>query len=144
MKIMKLLSLLLLLALPVVAQAQFTFATNSGAITITGYTGPGGAVIIPATTNGYPVTGIGAGAFANSDLTNVTIPNSVLSIGNGAFNGCTNLPGVTIPNSVTSIGVSAFTACFSLTNITVVAGDPDYQRHQQLSMASCLTRRRRL
>ena len=126
MKIMKLLSLLLLLALPVVAQAQFNFTTNSGAITITAYTGSGGAVTIPATTNGYPVTSIGAGAFADSGLTNVTIPNSVLSIGDGAFEGCTNLPSVTIPNSVTSIEENVFTACFSLTNITVAAGDPDY------------------
>jgi hypothetical protein len=104
MKIMKLLSLLLLLALPVVGQAQFTFTTNSGAITITGYTGPGGAVTIPATTNGYPVTGIGYEAFYD----------------------CTTLPSVTIPNSVTSIGRNAFLACTDLTNITVVAGDPDY------------------
>jgi BspA type Leucine rich repeat region (6 copies) len=104
MKIMKLLSLLLLLALPIVAQAQFTFTTNSGAITITGYTGPGGAVIIPATTNGYPVIAIGAEAFFD----------------------CTNLTSVTIPNSVTNIGYAAFRSCTSLTNITVVAGDPDY------------------
>jgi len=32
--------LLLLLTLPAVVQAQFTFTTNNGAITITGYTGP--------------------------------------------------------------------------------------------------------
>ena len=36
--------LMLVLAFPVAVQAQFTFTTNSGAITITGYTGPGGAV----------------------------------------------------------------------------------------------------
>ena len=36
-----------LLLMPSVAQAQFTFTTNNGAITITGYTGPGGNVTIP-------------------------------------------------------------------------------------------------
>ncbi len=40
-------ALLLLLALPEAVQAQFTFTTNNGAITITGYTGPGGDVTIP-------------------------------------------------------------------------------------------------
>jgi hypothetical protein len=40
----RLLAVMLLLAFPVAVQAQFTFTTNSGAITITGYTGPGGAV----------------------------------------------------------------------------------------------------
>ena len=45
--------------------AQFTFTTNNGAIMITGYTGSGGAVFIPSTTNGYPVTSIGDAAFSN-------------------------------------------------------------------------------
>lgn len=52
MKAMKLLPVLLLLTLPAPVQAQFTFTTNNGAITITGYTGPGGAVVIPSSTNG--------------------------------------------------------------------------------------------
>ena len=52
-----LLPLLLLLVVPAVAQAQFTYETNNGTITITGYTGPGGAEIIPSTIAGlagYP------------------------------------------------------------------------------------------
>ena len=61
---------LFLLALPVVVQAQFTYTTNNNTITITGYTGPGGAVTIPSTINGLPVTSIGLGAFAGcSSLT---------------------------------------------------------------------------
>ena len=42
---------------------------------------------------------------------NSTIPNSVTSIGNSAFNGCTGLTSVTIPNSVISIGLGAFSDC---------------------------------
>src|ERR1035441_4386343 len=60
-----LLLLLLLLMLPAVVQAQFNFTTNSGAITITGYTGPVGAVTIPDTITSLPVTSIGDNAFQN-------------------------------------------------------------------------------
>ena len=53
--------------------------------------------------------GIGDGAFEDcSDLTSVTIPNSVTSIPQYAFCGCSGLTEVTIPNSVTSIGFAAF------------------------------------
>ncbi|MGN0521626.1 MAG: leucine-rich repeat protein [Eubacterium sp.] len=47
------------------------------------------------------------------------IPNSVTSIGIGAFSGCTSLTSVTIPNSVTRIGDGAFNSCIRLTNITI-------------------------
>jgi hypothetical protein len=40
------------------------------------------------------VTSIGAGAFAQTNLTSVTIPGSVTSIGNGAFSDCTSLTSV--------------------------------------------------
>src|SRR5438552_1784657 len=39
---------LMILLLPFVLRAQFTIVTNNGTITITGYTGPGGDVVIPA------------------------------------------------------------------------------------------------
>ncbi|MGA2867045.1 MAG: leucine-rich repeat domain-containing protein, partial [Verrucomicrobiota bacterium] len=115
-----LLPLLLLLALPAVVEAQFAYTTNNGAITITGYTGPGGAVTIPSTTNGLPVTSIGDYAFSYcGSLTGVTIPNSVTSIGGDAFFFCTSLTNVTIGNGVTSIGGGAFASCTSLSSVTI-------------------------
>jgi len=106
--------------LPVVAQAQFTFTTNNGAITITGYTGTNTEVTIPSTTNGFPVTSIGIQAFHGcSSLTGVTIPNSVASIENQAFDDCGSLTNVTIPDSVNSIGVQAFLRCYSLASVTI-------------------------
>ena len=65
------------------------------------------------------VTSIGEGAFSYTALTSVTIPNSVTSIGEYAFSLCYGLTSVTIPNSVTSIGDLAFESCSNLTSITI-------------------------
>ena len=66
------------------------------------------------------VTSIGGGAFYGcTRLTSVTIPNSVTSIGEFAFKDCTGLTSVTIPNSVTSIGTCAFEKCTGLPSVTI-------------------------
>ena len=51
--------------------------------------------------------------------TNYTIPNSVTTIGEGAFSGCDSLTSINIPNSVTTIGKDAFSDCISLTSISI-------------------------
>src|ERR1043165_9417467 len=95
---------LLCLAAPSFAQAQLIFTTNSGAITITGYNPAGGQnVVIPATTNGFPVTVIGQNAFQFLNLTNVVIPNSITMISNYAFYGCQRLPNVMLPPSLAGV-----------------------------------------
>ena len=66
------------------------------------------------------VSSIGNSAFDGcSSLTSITIPGSVTSIGNSAFSGCSSLTSITIPDSITSIGDSAFSGCSSLTSITI-------------------------
>ena len=109
----------LLLALPAVLQAQFTYTTNNGTITITGYTGSGGAVTIPSTITGLPVTDIGSYAFEYSSLTSVTMGTNLIRIGDSAFYVCVSLSSVTIPDSVISIGYLAFYSDISLTSVTV-------------------------
>lgn len=60
---------LLLLAAPAVVQAQYTYTTNSdNTLTITGYSGPWGAVTIPTNIDGLRVTSIGSYAFTTGLL----------------------------------------------------------------------------
>ncbi len=66
------------------------------------------------------LTSIGDYTFSGcSGLTSVIIPNSVTTIGNFAFYGCSGLTSVSIPNSVTCIDDYAFSGCTGLTSITI-------------------------
>lgn len=72
--------------------------------------------------NSYPVTFIKGEAFYQSNLTSVTIPNSVTAIGTeidhyGAFEECNSLSSITIPNSVKRLGQWTFYSCDNLTSV---------------------------
>ena len=71
------------------------------------------------------VTSIGNAAFQScTNLTSIDIPNSVTRINSVAFNGCTSLTSIDIPNSVTRIDIMAFRSCTSLQSITINATTP--------------------
>lgn len=81
-----------------------------------------GEIIIPSMLGGCPVTRIGKHAFYEChSLTGVTIPKTVTSIGEGAFQS-SGLMSVIIPNSVTSIEEDAFAHCHGLASVTMSDG----------------------
>ena len=68
------------------------------------------------------IASIGDMAFVGLDIVEVSIPNSVEKIGEGAFANCESLKSVTMPSSITTIEKHTFGNCFSLTNITIPSG----------------------
>ncbi len=133
---------MLLCAAPAQVMAQFTFTTNTdGSLNIAGYTGSGGALTVPDTTNGLPITSIGTnafygcviigsltlgtnltrigdGAFYQSGLTNINLGTNVNHIGNQAFDFC-GFTGLTLPEGLVSIGNEAFANISYLTSVTI-------------------------
>lgn len=88
---------LLFSMLPAGVQAQFNYTINTDlTVTITGYTGPGGAVTIPSTISGLPVTTIATSAFPQPGVTNIIIPSSVTNIQDSAFSGCSTLLAINV------------------------------------------------
>lgn len=85
-------------------------------------------IVIPAEYGGLPVVAIrgqyGTGAFARSDMTSVTIPDSVTEIGNNSFYNCTFLTAVHIgeESALETIGRNAFSGCSSLAEMYIPAG----------------------
>ena len=97
------------LSLEAQTSGDFNYSVSNGKATITGYSGAGGAVVIPSSLNGYPVV-----AVAGSNLYN------------GAFNGKSGISSVAIPSSVTDVQASAFLDCSSLTNFSVDSGSTSF------------------
>ncbi len=89
---------------------DFNYTVNGDAVTITQYIGTDKVVVIPAQIRRIPVRYIGNNAFAESAVSNVTIPDSVKEISWRAFYKCKSLTTISIPSSVVLIDDSAFEA----------------------------------
>ena len=113
---------------------EFVLINNGTAYSVRKGSVSSGVVYIPATHNSLPVTEIGSasddssnsGAFNNTAITGIIIPESVTTIGSWAFFGCTDLTSITIPASVTYIGGYVFYHGYDntspLASITFVEG----------------------
>lgn len=76
-------------------------------------------IVIPDEINGYPVTAIENGAFRNSSVTEIILPDTIKFINEFAFDSCIYLKQINIPDNLKYIGLSAFGCCDSLKEITI-------------------------
>ena len=122
-KIVCLIWLIFILSSKVIAVQGLHFnLSNDGAYyTVYGVSGSSNAnLVIPSEYNGIPVTKIGGNAFSyNSQITSVTLPNSIIEIGALAFRECTSLESINLPEGLKKISDTAFGACRSLNSITL-------------------------
>lgn len=92
-------------------KSAFTYEVHNGTATLTSYIGQETNVVIPSAIDGYAVTALGDSLFQDSDVTSVTLPVSVTSIGWFAFFGCGSLQTVSMGEAVSTIGYAAFDGC---------------------------------
>ena len=106
---------------------DYLFYTYNGVNYLLGYVGDDKELVLPESDNGNNYEIYDYAFLHCENLTSVTIPNSVTSIGDYAFAGCTSLMIVTIGDSVTSIGSYAFSYCSNLTSIKVDINNTAYK-----------------
>lgn len=92
---------------------------DSKELQVTQYTGTSAEVTVPASYENLPVTSIGASAFKNTQITKVTLPDSIKVIGEHSFSLCNNLESITIPEGVETIEKYAFFYTPALKEITI-------------------------
>lgn len=127
-----------------ISDGEWTYDIESQGANITGYIGTNKEVTVPAKIGNqsvYKVSTLSTNSTKNSitsitfsngikvlgdnvcngysSLERVSLPETLTTIGAGAFFSCTSLKGITVPNGVTSIGASAFGGCSSLISATM-------------------------
>jgi hypothetical protein len=115
---------------------EFVFAVNTDGVSyiLVSYTGIDRFVAVPTSHAGYPVSVIGANAFAdNGTIEHISLPETVIVIEDSAFKGCSALKEVIIPKNVTSIGKGLFYGCSSMSSIKV-----DAENHTYHSENNCI------
>ena len=107
----------------------FEYGVSGSHYFITGYVGKKKKIVLPDTIEGHRYS-IGRKAFMLYDrMTTLVIPDSVLSIGEGAFSSCRNLKELTLPVSIDAVAsnkLPAFGNCKRITKITFTRGDGHY------------------
>ncbi len=109
---------------------DWEYVAAGGEAIVRKYNGSAARVTIPSQLGGCTVTAIGDCAFQNNKtMTEVTIPDGIVSIGLQAFEFCYGLTGLSIPDSVVSIGPSAFQECNNMTSFDLGGGVTSIAAH---------------
>lgn len=100
---------------------RFSFNTNNvnGVTIVADHSELSGEIVIPETIDGHKVTKIGRSAYAHSNITKVTIPDSVKIIEDRAFFDCKSLIEVVVGVDVVEIGENAFMNCYNLEKVSL-------------------------
>lgn len=98
---------------------KFKLLVNYDQYEVIGYDGKDTNVIIPLKYNDKYVISIGNSAFENSNIINIEIPESVTSVGYGAFKNSPNLQRIILPTNLRSIGDAAFYNCVSMQTLFI-------------------------
>ncbi|MCQ2481213.1 MAG: leucine-rich repeat domain-containing protein, partial [Clostridia bacterium] len=98
---------------------NWKYEETSSSILITEYIGSDSEITLPETIKGKPVTTICEGAFKDSPLTSIKLPNTIKKICDDAFYNCQNLISLDLPNNLELIGDRAFSFCTMLNNIEI-------------------------
>ena len=119
------LGLLVALPAPLSAQQSGDFAYTElldGTIILTGYSGAGGAVTVPATIDGKAVTVLGRSLFeSQASVTSVSIPSSVTALRPDVFRNCTGLQTITLP-AITWMANGVLSDCTELEEVILSDG----------------------
>ena len=103
------------------AAKNFTLKEGKSQWTVTGYRGSDKNVKVPAGYHGKKITVIGEGAFQNTKIGKVTLPDTLTRIESKAFAGST-LTAVNLPKSLKFIAEDAFSGANSLSLVTGTKG----------------------
>ena len=106
--------------------SAFTYVNHGDSIEITGFNNSVSDVVIPSEIEGLPVTTISTGAFYLSAITSIEVPDTVTSIGEMAFLGCTSLKTVKLSTGVAKIEKNAFGSCSALQEVQVAKDNPNF------------------
>lgn len=101
-----------------VPETDLTFTLSDGGACVTGYEGGETVVVIPDTLGGAPVTAVAEGAFKDSPLRALCLPDTVTVIGTGALQGCSSLSTLKTP-VFTCPGMDWFGALFGSTSYEI-------------------------